>query len=681
MKRKIFYTLSIFFVMVTTGKAQRNAIDSLSRIIRTEINDTMRMVLYGRLSNYYSEFDADSGFAYSQKMLGLARRMNFKVEEATALGEMGYAMINMANYSRSLQYILEGIRIAEDPRSEKNIVPAHYPTTDEVSDRKGSARNQRLQKLARIEQYAGILYNNTNNTEKSLYYQRRAAKYATESETPALLSIIYLGMGRTYLQARLIDSALLVEQRSLEMARESGFMRYLGSIYLNIGRAYMAQGKKETAFEYIKKGLEASREFGYYRGVVASDLAIAEYYKQQDRQDSSFLYLKEALQMANYLMVPDLQVRAYSALADYYKKKGNNDSTVRYQSMIIKINDSLFGAKQSQQFQNIDFDEQQRQQQRETDRAAYRTKVRFYALLAGLAVFFFIALLFWRNARIRKKANTQLSVQKTELESTLSTLKATQAQLIHSEKMASLGELTAGIAHEIQNPLNFINNFSELNAELIADMNEALEKNQAEEAGKIGKTIAENESKILFHGKRADGIVKGMLQHSRSSSGQKELVNINTLADEYLRLAYHGLRAKEKSFSASYNTELDERIPPLPMVPQEMGRVLLNLVNNAFYAVNKRKEKENSSYQPTVTIRSKLLDGYAELRIKDNGLGIPARLLDKIFQPFFTTKPTGEGTGLGLSLSYDIIKSHNGELRVETEQGKGTEFIVLLPLS
>jgi signal transduction histidine kinase len=251
--------------------------------------------------------------------------------------------------------------------------------------------------------------------------------------------------------------------------------------------------------------------------------------------------------------------------------------------------------------------------------------------------------------------------------------------------MASLGELTAGIAHEIQNPLNFVNNFSEVSNELIDEMMEEVAKGNYEQAKAIADDVKQNLSKINHHGKRADGIVKGMLQHSRSSSGQKEPTNINALSDEYLRLAYHGLRAKDNSFNATLKTDFDESIGNINIIPQDIGRVILNLITNAFYAVAEKKKTPQppnggAEYVPTVSVITKKINDKIEINVSDNGNGIPKNLLDKIFQPFFTTKPTGQGTGLGLSLSYDIVKAHGGELTVETNEGEGTEFIIQLPV-
>jgi signal transduction histidine kinase len=246
--------------------------------------------------------------------------------------------------------------------------------------------------------------------------------------------------------------------------------------------------------------------------------------------------------------------------------------------------------------------------------------------------------------------------------------------------MASLGELTAGIAHEIQNPLNFVNNFSEVSNELIDEMNEELNKGEFEEAKAISSDIKQNLEKISHHGKRADAIVKGMLQHSRSTSGTKEPTDINALTDEYLRLAYHGLKAKDRSFNATMKTDYDESIGNINIIPQDIGRVVLNLINNAFYSVNEKKKQADHGYEPTVSVRTRKNNGKVEISVKDNGNGIPQKVIDKIFQPFFTTKPTGQGTGLGLSLSYDIIKAHGGEIKVSTKENEGTGFTIVLPV-
>ncbi|MDP1795805.1 MAG: ATP-binding protein [Daejeonella sp.] len=284
----------------------------------------------------------------------------------------------------------------------------------------------------------------------------------------------------------------------------------------------------------------------------------------------------------------------------------------------------------------------------------------------------------------QKILEEEVARQTGEIRQTLANLKSTQSQLIQSEKMASLGELTAGIAHEIQNPLNFVNNFSEVTNELIDEMNEELDKGDVEEAKAIAGDIKQNLQKITHHGKRADSIVKGMLQHSRASSNQKEFANVNKLADEYLRLAYHGLRAKDKSFNAELVTNFDEKLPLVEIVPQDIGRVLLNLFTNAFYAVQERNKEEKdkgTTFKPTVKLSTSADNKFIKIRVEDNGTGIPEHIKDKIMQPFFTTKPTGEGTGLGLSMSYDIVvKAHGGTIDINSKEGEFTEFAITIPI-
>jgi two-component system, NtrC family, sensor kinase len=286
-----------------------------------------------------------------------------------------------------------------------------------------------------------------------------------------------------------------------------------------------------------------------------------------------------------------------------------------------------------------------------------------------------------------EERTAELTRQKEELQQTVENLKATQTQLVQSEKMASLGELTAGIAHEIQNPLNFVNNFSEVNTELAAELKFILDKLNVtdqvkEELIAITDDIVQNHEKILYHGKRADTIVKSMLQHSRTNNGQKEETDINALADEYLRLSYHGLRAKDKTFNAVFETDLDPTMGKIMVVPQDIGRVVLNLVNNAFYAVNEKKKTAGENYHPTIWLSTKRFGKLAIIKIKDNGNGMPDTVKEKIFQPFFTTKPTGKGTGLGLSLSYEIItKGHGGSLVVDTKEGEETCFTIKIPIN
>ena len=285
--------------------------------------------------------------------------------------------------------------------------------------------------------------------------------------------------------------------------------------------------------------------------------------------------------------------------------------------------------------------------------------------------------------RLVAERTAALTLQAEELRTALTELRTAQAQLVQAEKMASLGELTAGIAHEIQNPLNFVNNFADVSVEILGELREE-QSRPARDAGLEGELlddIAQNLQKIHHHGQRAASIVKAMLEHSRASTGERRPTDLNQLADEYFRLAYQGLRAKDKSFNAALNTAFAPGLPQVEVVGPDLGRVLLNLFSNAFYAVRQRQLQGEAGYAPTVAVHTHQQGDHVEIRIRDNGVGIPEAVRQKIFQPFFTTKPSGEGTGLGLSLSYDIVtKGHGGTLTVESREGEYTEFLVKLPV-
>ena len=405
--------------------------------------------------------------------------------------------------------------------------------------------------------------------------------------------------------------------------------------------------------------------------------------------DSAFFFASEVYTYASTANLT-AQLSALALMGECYRALPNTDSTLSYLERFYTLKDSLYGNKVVEQAQSMAYNDMQRQKELAAQKAAFQNRMILYFLGSAAIFLMGLAFIFWRSKRKEQHAKKLVQLQKDRLEQTLDKLKTTQSQLIQSEKMASLGELTAGIAHEIQNPLNFVNNFSEVNTELIKEIQDERRKTQDKRDEKLEdellEDIVQNQEKINHHGKRAADIVKGMLQHSRSSSGVKEPTNINALADEYLRLAYHGLRAKDKSFNATMKTDFDQTIGNINIVPQDIGRVILNLITNAFYVVNEKSKQNIAGYEPTVSVSThrslSSVEGRGEvlISVKDNGNGIPQKILDKIFQPFFTTKPTGQGTGLGLSLSYDIVKAHGGEIRVDTKENKGTEFIVQIPV-
>jgi signal transduction histidine kinase len=667
--------------------AQAGSIDSLKREIEITRNDTMLYIQLGALASAYLETKPDSSLYYSEKALDIAKELKLKLDEAFTMGRKGYAQQNKGNYPESLKTFLSAIEIADNPANEKNILPPHYLALNGFSSTM-TGHDFRKATLGFLHEFTGILYENVNDYQKELYHLRLTKQYVEQSKDTLRMVELYYILGRVYLSLQKNDSAFIYEQKAYDLALLAGID--VSGALLTLGKYYLAIGKDQQAAAYLRNALRESQRVNYLRGEIASGLLLSGLARKHGKMDSSFYFTNTALVLAQQMNSPDLLLRTWSELVQIYNSLRRYDSTAKYQALTIAMKDSLFNSKQAQLFHNIDFDEQQRQQEIENVKKTYREQVQKYGLLAGLIVFLSIAIILWRNNRnkqraysLLKKQKQETDFQKSKVEKTLDELKATQAQLIQSEKMASLGELTAGIAHEIQNPLNFVNNFSEVNTELVDELEHEANKGNLAEVRSIAKNIRENEEKINHHGKRADAIVKGMLQHSRTSSGQKEPTDINALAGEYLRLAYHGLRAKDKTFNAKIETDFDNNIGKINIIPQDIGRVILNLINNAFYAAPLPPEgggkDPDYNHVPTVWLSTRKVGDRVLVSVRDNGPGIPQRILDKIFQPFFTTKPTGQGTGLGLSLTYDIIKAHGGDIKVETKEGEGSEFIIQLP--
>jgi signal transduction histidine kinase len=518
----------------------------------------------------------------------------------------------------------------------------------------------------------------TDNNEQAIVHFREARRISSEIGHNNRQMMANMNLGRSYLNADKADSALIFEKEAEQLAIKTNFKKYLGQVYSIIAGVYQKKNDRAKEKLYYHLSIQTGKEQNNLNSLSASYFAITRYFLAEHEKDSSLYYAMKNLETIQQLgPVTGLTVNpgtVYENIYLSYKLRNEKDSLFKYQGLTLTVKDSLYKIriKNLTAFQNVGLNEQLRLQNAEKERIAYQNKIRTGLMLAGIGVLLLLAIIFYWNNRQKHKA-------KIKIEEAYDNLKATQQQLIQSEKMASLGELTAGIAHEIQNPLNFVNNFSEVNEELVKELKGEADKGNLEEVKAIANDIAFNSEKINHHGKRADTIVKGMLQHSRASSKVKEPTDINVLADEYLRLAYHGLRAKDKSFNADIKTDFDNNIGKINITPQDIGRVILNLINNAFYAVDEKKKGNQNGYEPTVLISTKKNIGKIEISVKDNGNGIPQKVLDKIFQPFFTTKPTGQGTGLGLSLSYDIVKAHGGELKVETKEGYGSEFKITLP--
>jgi signal transduction histidine kinase len=681
---KSFIKIVLLFFFPAFSIAQQNVygeeltkkqIDSLRLVLKITANDTLRMGIARSFCFYYMEIKRDSALYFVEQQLALAKQLKLKLWEADALDNIGYVSFLLTNYPRSLQAFIEGLKIAQDKESEKNIW--------QISkfSKEGNPRIARLTVLAIIHHDMARLYGSTGHKEKELSNYYEALKIGKGINDQTFLSIVNMSLGLAYLNLNKLDSALAFEQKALNYSNSSGYQINKGRILIRIGTIYFRKGNYVLAKQYFSETIQESQQQNNLQDLAEAYVSLANLYSAVENRDSSLWYAKRGLETFQAIGSPDGLITAYTSLSSIYKLQKNVDSAFLYQTLAMAAKDSLNNVEKINQFQSIGFNEQLRLRKLEEEKIQTQNKIRTYSLLTGLGVFLLIGILLYRNNRQKQKANKVL-------ETTLANLRSTQARLIQSEKMASLGELTAGIAHEIQNPLNFVNNFSEVNKELIGEMKAEIQKGNIEEIKSIAEDIEANEEKINHHGKRADAIVKGMLQHSRASTGKKEPTDINALADEYLRLSYHGLRAKDKDFDADFKTNFNANVGKIQVVPSDIGRVLLNLYNNAFYSVNEKKKHLNKTFEPTVLVTTKRAGNSVEISVKDNGMGIPQKILDKIFQPFFTTKPTGQGTGLGLGLSYDIIKAHGGELKVEAKearpddelgQGEGAEFVIQLP--
>jgi len=644
--------------------AQKPNMDSLQKAYNKNKQDTTLAEIYYYKSVYvFLTTNVDSGMIYSRKGLDLSRKIHFKRGEVQALSSIATYQNISGDLPGSLKTTFQALPEAMQIH-EMHIVASCYNTR-------------------------GLTYSTMNEFPKALdnYY---AAFHIVEKYNYNDIKVTMLNnLARAYLDMNKPDSASYFTKKAYNFALEKKIFKNFGYLIRNFGIIEFKKGNNEAAIDYYRKSINDSTSKNDHYLFSEDNRRIAEAYQKMHRSDSCIFYAKTAVEHAKLDRNPDQVQRATTLLTNEYKAVNDYKNAFYYQEITQRAKDSLFSQQKTLQVQNLVFNEQQRLQETHAKEIAYQNRVRFYVLLGVIGVFVLIAaILLFANSQ-RKKANSvlkqqndKIEAQRKDLEKTVTDLKNTQRQLIQSEKMASLGELTAGIAHEIQNPLNFVNNFSEVNTELIEEMELELDKGGISEARSLTSDIKANQQKISQHGKRADFIVKGMLQHSRANTGERQLTNINILADEFFKLSFHGLRAKDKSFNAEMVTNFDPELPKVNVVQQDIGRVLLNLINNAFYAVNQKSKTAGSDYKPTVELSTTHTDDYVEIKVKDNGNGIPDSIKDKIMQPFFTTKPTGEGTGLGLSLSYDIVvKGHGGSIEIDTKEGAYTEFIVTLPIA
>ena len=657
-KSKIAKLLCLFIINTIAAQNQPIA-DSLKTIINLHKQDTLEVNALVNLSRQQTQ--VDSAFKYVQQGLLLAQKINYRKGEADCYLQIAAINSNFLNdYSTSIKNLYDALKIYHDINYTTGVAETHLHLQGRYryfGDYKNALKNA----------FTGQQIAESSNTSG------RAFSFGGHRLSP----LFYAEIAQTYILMNQLDSAEFYIQKSINQNELFKGSKWNFPIYM-LGTIQNQKGDYKLALATFRSAIPLAIQNEFFQDTLQIYSGMSTLFKNTKELDSAIYYARMVNESSNPERETHYWLTAINNIAQSYKLKGNIDSVLKYTEYFHHVKDSIFSRDKDRAVQNIGFNEKLKQQAIIAAQAKYKSRLQLYVSIAGLLVLLLIIGILWYNTLEKQKA-------KSKIENAYIELKNTQSQLIQSEKMASLGELTAGIAHEIQNPLNFVNNFSEVSNELIDEMTEEIEKGELKEAKAIAKDIKQNLEKINHHGKRADGIVKGMLQHSRVSSGEKEPTDINMLADEYLRLAYHGLRAKDKTFNATLETHFDESIGKVNVIPQDMGRVILNLITNAFYATNEKSSSAKASgdtkYEPTVSVSTKKTGHQVLITVKDNGNGIPKEVLEKIFQPFFTTKPTGQGTGLGLSLSYDIVKAHGGELKVESKSGEGSEFLIQLPLN
>jgi two-component system, NtrC family, sensor kinase len=720
-------TALLFVLCSFVSNGQNNTIDSLKQVLQTQKVDTAKVNVLNSIALILIDtvLDNSGGMQYAKNALSISEEIHYQKGSGEAHNIIGKIYYRQSKYSEALENFLSAKQYME---------MAGYKLGTALS-----------------YDWIGYVYITIGNYSEALKNFQIALRIYKEIDNKSRMARMYQLISGVHFFEGEKEEAVRINLEGLRIMDEIGDKKGMAQSFLNNGEIYLDNNQHEKAIEQFQnairiyekiEGIVSNGKTGDYY-VLYTKVRIGKVYEKQgglalasgDKTTAKNRFLEARMNYLNFLPRADqsndnedkilayqnvglinlklnnfstakiflqkslalsAEMENYLNLMESHKSLTQLDSAVgdfknafEHHKLYVLFRDSIDNQESRKKFLQTKMQNEffERETLAKNEQAKKDAEVKRIRNLQYTVIGFFLLLaifLFWNN---RQKQRS-----KTKIEKAYTELKATQQQLIQSEKMASLGELTAGIAHEIQNPLNFVNNFSDVNQELLSEMKDEMDKGNIKDAKEIANDIIDNEQKINHHGKRADAIVKNMLQHSRSSSGKKEPTDINVLADEYLRLAYHGLRAKDKSFNATMKTAFDDSIGKINIIPQDIGRVILNLINNAFYAVSEKQKNTLTSsalnrYEPVVTISTKTvkpplggLGSKVEISVKDNGKGIPQKIVDKIFQPFFTTKPTGQGTGLGLSLAYDIVtKGHGGELKVETKEGEGSEFIIQLP--
>ncbi|WP_296702625.1 tetratricopeptide repeat protein [Algoriphagus sp.] len=683
-------------------------------------NDTLYLNKGNELGFMLAESNPDSAIYFLDKQIQLCREANYKKGESEALKIYGNALQNKGEFVASIEYYTNSLNIAKELSNESlvpgilnNIGLVYYNLGNYTEALinffdaiKGAETTGNLNvKAAALNNVALIYFEQEKFEDAKAKYQEMLSIYQDLGNQGRQI-LAYNNIGDVELRQNRPIEALKNLKIGYSSALELQSPEFIEMTARTMADIYAAMDSTEKAEGLYRRSITIAEEKGYGVPYSHSLVGLAELYYKKGNLEEASIYANKGLEQAEKMGQTTQLRNANELLAKIYEAEGKYEEALDKYKLFKSFNDSINTAQGQRLAANLESEYEFSKKTLEFEKANLRQRWLTFSAFAGLFTFVIILFLVFRNRNRLDKAfhtlkekNEEIKNKNEKLVKTVDQLKLTQLQLIQSEKMASLGELTAGIAHEIQNPLNFVKNFSEVSNEMIEDLHEEIKKGDLNEVKVISNDIKINLNKILLHGKRADAIVKAMLEHSKGRTGKSEYTDINSLVDEYLRLSYQSFLAKVPGFHSDFKTELDPKLPKISVIPQDIGKALLNLINNAFYAVNEKAKsfpqvtlnspigssEGKDSYNPFISVKTKTTqsesgDLEVQISIEDNGNGIPESIKEKIFQPFFTTKPSGSGTGLGLSLSYDIIKAQGGELKFESKEGEGTEFIILLKL-
>jgi two-component system NtrC family sensor kinase len=691
----------------TPAVAQTRTVDSLRALLKAAVRpDTVRVRRLRMLAKELLASDLPQSISLLNEALALSRRIPDPKQEGNILISLATAARRQTNYTLARSYTQQAKAVFTRRNDWAGLGKTYLQLSviDMVQGNSSSAMRAALQGLpyaeragdrviqTQLQATLGSIYVQLGNYTDALPALRAALKNGRAIHNEPVVAASLNLLGNTYKMLRNWPQALSYFQQSVSLNQKTGDTKSATIDKINISELYAQQGNYEQALKYGLEARALAQANKDTYNLPGAELALARVYLATQHLDSAIALAQHGFDLSQPTHSNENLRNASDILAQAYAQQGNFKQAYQYQKRWVGYQDSLAGAetqrKTSAMRYGYELDKRQTQIALLTQKEKLQQQ-RQYILVVGLLGTLLAAGLLCRNIFLKKRANKALNEkndhiaqQRDDLNNTLFELKATQGQLVQSEKMVALAALTAGVAHEIQNPLNFVNNFSEVSMELLSELEEEEQKPVRDRAleAELLRDLKQNLRKIHQHGGRAGDIVKGMLEHARADAGQRQPIDLNVAAEDYLRLAYHALQAKHRDCTVQRTLEPDPKLSLLQLVPQEIGRVLLNLFTNALYAVHQKSLVAGPAYTPEVRVSTRqLLDG-VELRIRDNGTGIPATVVEKIFEPFFTTKPPGEGTGLGLWFSYDIItKGYGGTLTVQTQEGEYTEFIITLP--